>query len=291
VAVELTSETRFTLTIDAIRQTVLQAKATGSSVKSLLIVNPVNPLGCIYDAALMADIADFCLEHDLHLVVDEIYALSVFTNEPHEFKSIWSLPLPEKMRDSIHWLWGFSKDFCVNGFRAGVVASKNPSVIKGLKELSYFTGISTLMQTLLQEMLQDSVWNQRFIDTNAARLLDAYRYVTTRLTDFNAAYVGNGTVPSGDSMEAFPIRFLPAQAGFFLWVDFSHFLSAKTVLEERRLFLKFIQEGNVYIAPGQIAFHAQEPGWFRIIFAARTEILALAFDRIFSVLLAFNKTS
>ena len=48
-----------------------------------------------------------CFRHDLHIILDEIYALSPIGHETefHSVLSIKDLPCPEKT----HFLWGFSK--------------------------------------------------------------------------------------------------------------------------------------------------------------------------------------
>ena len=42
--------------------------------------NPQNPLGRTYPRETLLEYARFCEENDLHLVSDEIYALSVYEN-------------------------------------------------------------------------------------------------------------------------------------------------------------------------------------------------------------------
>lgn len=59
----------------------------------------------------------------------------------------------QQPHSNIHLLYGFSKDFGVNGFRAGVVASKNQRVMSALTELAYFTGVPTVMQNLLCDLM------------------------------------------------------------------------------------------------------------------------------------------
>eukprot|EP00158_Paraphelidium_tribonemae_P002262 Partr_v1_DN25242_c0_g1_i1_m16888 putative 1-aminocyclopropane-1-carboxylate synthase len=241
-------------------------------VRALLIMNPVNPLGTIISENDIDMMANFCLENQLEFVVDEIYALSVF-DKSKEFQSI----LATKWSLTAHFIWGFSKDFCVNGFRAGLVVSKDPEVIRGLNELSYFTGISTLMQRLFTEMLEDIKWNTEFFEKNCSRLRSAYSHVVKRLFEFN-------------SKSPLKIGHLEASAGFFIWLDFSEFLGASGDLKskERQMYLDFISKGKIYIAPGSMAFHSARPGTFRMIFAETEEVLDLAMDRIFSVLQSFK---
>jgi aspartate/methionine/tyrosine aminotransferase len=67
-------------------------------------------------------ILKFCEDHDLHLVVDEIYALSIFGDS--SFTSIGEL-LPS-FGERVHGLWGFSKDLSMSGIRFGVLITGTP---------------------------------------------------------------------------------------------------------------------------------------------------------------------
>lgn len=45
-----------------------------------IVCNPQNPLGRTYSRETLLAYATFCEENDLHLVSDEIYAMSVYDN-------------------------------------------------------------------------------------------------------------------------------------------------------------------------------------------------------------------
>lgn len=136
------------------------------------------------------------------------------------------------------------------------------------------------MQRFLTLILADSPWCERFLNENRRRLKYSYESITNYVDTFNRQR-GKHLVP-----------YLAATAGFFLWVDFSYFLGAKSVpavtqselaSRERALWVLLIKEGSVYIAPGFV-FHSSEPGWFRIIFAAHADVLHSGMERIFRVL-------
>lgn len=46
----------------------------------MIVCNPQNPLGRTYSRETLLAYARFCEERDLHLVSDEIYAMSVYEN-------------------------------------------------------------------------------------------------------------------------------------------------------------------------------------------------------------------
>ena len=45
-----------------------------------MLVNPHNPTGRTYSADTLRGYVQFAEKHDLHLISNEIYALSTFTN-------------------------------------------------------------------------------------------------------------------------------------------------------------------------------------------------------------------
>ena len=47
-------------------------------VRAVLLTNPSNPLGTIYDNSVVRDMLRWCLTNSVHYISDEIYALSVF---------------------------------------------------------------------------------------------------------------------------------------------------------------------------------------------------------------------
>lgn len=61
------------------------AKEDGVEVRAVMLCSPHNPYGRTYDKETLLAYAQFCEKHDLHLISDEIYALSVFDN-PSEYR-------------------------------------------------------------------------------------------------------------------------------------------------------------------------------------------------------------
>jgi len=47
----------------------------------MLVTNPHNPLGTTVSRSTLRGYCDFAQKHDLHLVSDEIYAMSVYENK------------------------------------------------------------------------------------------------------------------------------------------------------------------------------------------------------------------
>lgn len=98
-----------------------------SRIKAVLISNPHNPLSRCYPKKWLVECMEFCQERGLHLISDELYALTDLkgaSNDAPAFVSALSMtePLvPEgavKVDPSrVHVVWSASKLFGSSGFR------------------------------------------------------------------------------------------------------------------------------------------------------------------------------
>ena len=104
-------------------ETAIEGVSASNPVKALLLTNPHNPLGICYPKWLIEDILRFCSSHNIHLISDEVYAMSTFDNgetaESEPFVSVLSLDLEELgvNASSVHVVWSLSKDFGQSGIR------------------------------------------------------------------------------------------------------------------------------------------------------------------------------
>ncbi|KAM9301568.1 1-aminocyclopropane-1-carboxylate synthase-like protein 1 [Gastrophryne carolinensis] len=252
----------FQLTVQKLQATLHAAIEEGRSVKALILINPQNPLGDIYSASEMLEFLEFAKRHSLHVIVDEIYMLSVF-NEAATYHSVLSLDkLPDPQRT--HVMWGISKDFASSGLRFGTLYSQNQDVCNGVASLCYFHGVCGPIQYKMAQLLRDRDWiNQVYLRVNHARLRAAQTCVAEELRSIG-------------------VPFLNRSAGFFIWIDFRKYLRAPTFEEEVMLWRDFL-ENKVLLSCGK-AFECSEPGWFRIIFSDKTHRLQLGMQRIRKVL-------
>ncbi|RKF84265.1 putative aminotransferase sirI [Golovinomyces cichoracearum] len=90
-----------------------KASVDGIRIKSCLIANPHNPLGQCYPRKTLEALMALCQRHKIHLISDELYALSVFSppncSSPN-FTSVLSIN-PDGLIDPslVHVLYGMSK--------------------------------------------------------------------------------------------------------------------------------------------------------------------------------------
>ncbi|MBM4421159.1 MAG: aminotransferase class I/II-fold pyridoxal phosphate-dependent enzyme, partial [Chloroflexi bacterium] len=115
-----------------VRREDLERAATGRT--RLLILNtPNNPTGAVYARAELEEIARFCVERDLWVLSDEIYAPFAFTAEGHT--SIAALP---GMRERTVVVSGASKAYGMTGWRIGYAAAP-PEVASAMVTLQSHT--------------------------------------------------------------------------------------------------------------------------------------------------------
>lgn len=126
----------------AMEAKIVHARAAGVRVRALVLCNPANPTGRSYTLEALQVLARFCGKHRLHLISDEIYALSRFKEEDAssqegskvcKFASALSIPDDPAngvSHENIHVLYGVSKDWSMGGLRMGFLVSRNERLLK-----------------------------------------------------------------------------------------------------------------------------------------------------------------
>lgn len=137
--------------LDRLEKTYQEAVNEGKRVTSMVITNPENPLGRTYSRKDIITFMAFASNHDIHLIFDEIYALSTCSHIGKQelddpFVSILSLPYKDYIEPSlIHVIYGLSKDFALNGLRMGFIIDQfNEPLRKALIRCSYVNKIEII---------------------------------------------------------------------------------------------------------------------------------------------------
>jgi len=237
-----------------------QAKSQGLNPKFLLITNPNNPLGIIYNSTIMLDAVTWARKRQLHTIVDEIYALSTHRKHGHGFESIIKI-LNNQLGFDVHFVWSVSKDFGASGLRFGVVYSQNEIFLDALANFNVFSGVSNPMQMVVSELLTDDNFVDRYLDESRDLLCRSYSICIRKL-------------------EEMVLPFIPAAAGQFVYVDFSSLLPGKTMEWEQRLSQLLVDHARLVLTPGE-SQRERMPGMFRICYAWVTpEVLEIGMERL-----------
>ncbi|KAJ4390994.1 hypothetical protein N0V93_004593 [Gnomoniopsis smithogilvyi] len=242
-------------------------------VRALLITNPHNPLALCYPRDTLESCVKFCAKHNLHLISDEVYALSTFPSPDVQrtdpFVSVLSLDLDclEAKKSQVHTVWSTSKDFGQSGIRMGCTITQfNREMAVGLA-LAANTQISVLTSIFVTSLLS-SPDLPSLIALNSERLASAYKQITTFFKNERIAY-------------------LPCNAGLYLYVKLVPY--AVTWDDEANVVSQF-REAGVLVSPGR-AFHGpdSEKGWVRMGFAVHPIQLQEAIKRMKRALGTWNQ--
>lgn len=112
-----------------LQQAHAAATLCSKPVRAVVLTNPHNPSGRCYSLSALECAARFCQDNNMHLISDEVYALSSFAlakGGGDGFVSVLALDLPSLGVESarIHMVWSTSKDFGSSGFRMVRVPSR-----------------------------------------------------------------------------------------------------------------------------------------------------------------------
>ncbi|KAM4027120.1 1-aminocyclopropane-1-carboxylate synthase-like protein 1 isoform 2-T5 [Anomaloglossus baeobatrachus] len=241
----------FSLTIEKLEEGMEKAKQQGIKVKALVLINPQNPLGEVYSPHLLKECLEFASRYSLHVIVDEIYMLSVMDVDFTSVLSFQDLPDPKRT----HFIWGLSKDFGMSGLRVGMLYTENEHVVNSVTRLGTFHQCSGITQYMVYQLLRDRDWlDNVFFPTNKERLRESQATVVTALEELR-------------------IPVLHRSTGMYVWADFR-----KTFEAEMDLWKRFIAE-KLVISPGK-AFECGEPGWFRLTTSIPEDLLQVVLERL-----------
>ncbi|MDR0916419.1 MAG: pyridoxal phosphate-dependent aminotransferase [Oscillospiraceae bacterium] len=124
--------------------------AVTERTKLLIINNPSNPTGMLYDRDELRAIADVAVRHDLYVVADEIYYKLLY--DGRVFTSIASLG--DDVRERTIIINGVSKSYAMTGWRVGYSASNAALATVMANYLSHSTSApSTISQWAAVEAL------------------------------------------------------------------------------------------------------------------------------------------
>ncbi|KAM3310965.1 hypothetical protein ACQJBY_031559 [Aegilops geniculata] len=252
VPVHCTSANGFRVTRSALDDAYRRAQKRRLRIKGVLITNPSNPLGTAVPRADLEMIVDFVAAKGIHLVSDEIYSGTAFS-EPG-FVSVLEVlaaraPLAADyaLDDRVHVVYSLSKDLGLPGFRVGAIYSSNPAVVSAATKMSSFGLVSSQTQYLLAALLGDKDFTRRYLAENKRRIKERHDQLV-------------------DGLKEIGIACLESNAGLFCWVNMSHLMHTRSFEGEMTLWKKVVFDVGLNISPGS-SCHCSEPGWFRVCFA------------------------
>lgn len=155
VVIPTTEEQGFKVSEEQLR------KAITPKTKAMILNNPSNPTGMVYDQAALRMVANICVENDLYVIADEIYYGLLYDNR--EFTSFVSFGEDVKARTIL--INGVSKSYAMTGWRIGYAAAPEHIAKVMANYLSHATSApSSISQWAAVEALngsQDGILDMR----------------------------------------------------------------------------------------------------------------------------------
>ncbi|KAJ2387331.1 hypothetical protein H4S02_003418 [Coemansia sp. RSA 2611] len=269
--------------IEHFEKKIAEIKNEGKQAKMLFLMSPHNPLGASYPRKVLQAFLKFASDHDLFVVLDEIYALSVFdrSDDVAPFESVLSWTDLDAYIDpsSVVVLHGLSKDFGLNGFRMGwAVSPWNQHIVNAMRCYSPFGYRPAYTDRLITKFLADREYIDSMLQISQAKLASHYQMVI-KVLDQHA------------------IRYIPCTAGHFVWLQLPISACIKTLRAQDKISVEeasdvkwtreneilvweeMLEKFGLYVPTGQ-SFFSAEPGWFRFTFSIDSDQLQLALDRL-----------
>ncbi|KAJ4358324.1 uncharacterized protein N0V89_002906 [Didymosphaeria variabile] len=257
---------------------LLKSSTEGVRIRALLLCHPHNPLGRCYSKTTIMELMRLCQKYHIHLINDEIYALSVWENTvdkletpPTPFESALSIDTKDIIDPAlVHVLWGFSKDFGANGVRIGVIASQNNKpFLTACRTASIYSSPSSLAENAAVAILADFGFLASYIKTNQKRMSAAYAHAVDLLRKHDIEYTPG------------------ANAAFFLWINLGKkYLEAlggaargKSMGSITNEIFQRLMKKKVFLVLGDVA-GAEQPGWFRMVFTQPSRSVEEGVSRI-----------
>ncbi|KAL9123622.1 MAG: hypothetical protein Q9217_006963, partial [Psora testacea] len=261
-------------------------KNSPCKVAGLLFCNPHNPHGRLYPKAILEALLQFCGRENLHFISDEIYAMSTFgpldtksrkdcndvlssQSRENNFTSVLSVDLNELgvHPSRVHMLYSLSKDLGSSGLRLGfLITQHHPSLRHSISITTHST--ASVLSSLAALSLFTSPSLYSIFDQNRRRLRHNAEIITSFLAANN-------------------LEFYPPVAGVYVWARFGATLGGEERAtlagdkewEEENEVRRRCETLGVLIGAGK-GYMAEEPGWFRVVFAVEEAVLREALRRL-----------
>ena len=239
------------------------ASAVSPKTKAVLLNNPSNPTGMLYNRRELLALAEVCRENDLYIIADEIYSSLVYDGK--EFVSIATLSQDAYERSIL--ITGVSKTYAMTGWRIGYAAA-SPEISKVMANyLSHSTGApGTMCQFAAAEALagsQESVLDMR-------KIFEARRnYLVERMN----------TIPN--------VSCIKPDGAFYIMMNLGKLLGktlgGRLIQNDEDFAVAFLEAAKVAVVPCA-SFGA--PGFVRWTYATSMENIKEGLDRLESFLKA-----
>jgi len=215
--------------------------------KVLVISSPHNPTGTVLDEPILKDLAALARRANLLVMSDEIYEKLLFDGARHV--SIAGLP---GMRERTVVINGFSKAYCMTGFRVGYLAAPRP-VIEAMEVLK--ADVSICSSSISQWAALAALEGPQDDLTEKVRIYDERRQIMMR------------------ALDEMRISYVRPRGAMYVFANIT-----PTNMTSVRFCERMLRESRVLVSPGT-AFGAGD-GYVRIAWLVPTERVRVGMERM-----------
>jgi alanine-synthesizing transaminase len=235
----------------------IRSKIT-SRTKAIVVINPNNPTGAVYERSILESIAQIARENELIIYADEIYSRITYDDAEH-------IPMSSVTPDVLTISFdGLSKAWRAAGFRAGWM------VLSGNKKIAadYVEGLDMLANMRLCPNMPSQMGIQTALGGYQSvkdLLLPGGRLLEQRNTAFNliSEIPGLSVVKPKGALYCFPR------------VDIKRF----NITNDEKFMLDLVRDQRLLLVHGT-GFNWKEPDHFRIVFLPDKDTLTDAIRRL-----------
>ena len=233
-------------------------KKITSKTRAIVLINPNNPTGAVYDKALLEEVVKLAREHSLVIYSDEIYDKILYDGAKHTCIA--------SLAEDVFCvtLSGLSKNYRVAGFRAGwLLVSGNKRIAKEyIEALNVLSSMRMCANVPCQSAIQTALGGYQSIDDlvqDGGRLKIQRDVASTMLNQID----GIDCVTPKGAMYC------------FAKVDAKKF----NITNDEQMIYDLLSEEKILLVHGR-AFNLNEGTYFRLVFLPHSDVLVPALERI-----------
>lgn len=228
------------------------------NTKGIVVINPNNPTGALYETSVLEQIAALAREHGLIVFADEIYDRLLMDGGTHKSFAALAPDLP------VITLNGLSKSHLIAGYRSGWMSiSGDRGRIKGYVEgLNMLSSMRLCSNVPAQRAIRPALENLHATDAllqPGGRIYEQREAVCAAL----------------DKVDG--VSYVKPRAAFYVFpkIDAKRF----NITNDELFVLDFLREKQVLLVHGG-GFHWETPDHFRIVYLPETQVLTEAVGKL-----------
>lgn len=219
----LKEDAQWSMNMETLKEGVSKAKADGTKLKCLAVINPGNPTGGCLSRDAMKDVVQLCYDEGMVLLADEVYQRNIFDPETRPFISFKEVvrSMPKEIAESVELVSFHSISKGVSGEcgrRGGYfeLTNINPDVVEQIYKMASVTLCPPVTGQIGVDLLVnppkpgDASYDQWLVETTTTHdnLASRSKYMCERFNQLD----GMSCQPAEGAMYLFPQITMPEKA-------------------------------------------------------------------------------